>query len=52
MRTITLFLLSISFFFIGQCKPENAEYLKLAGFTQGTTYHITYKNTVGENLST
>ncbi len=34
------------------CKPVIHEYKKISGYTQGTTYHITYENSVNKDLST
>jgi thiamine biosynthesis lipoprotein len=31
-------------------KNSHGEYIKIAGFTQGTTYHITYRSPDGRNL--
>ncbi len=46
----------ISILFIGillltACKTKKSEYLKISGFAQGTTYHITYENSKGEDYS-
>ncbi|MGC8804002.1 MAG: FAD:protein FMN transferase [Bacteroidales bacterium] len=30
--------------------PGEADFIKISGYTQGTTYHITYQNTLGRNL--
>jgi thiamine biosynthesis lipoprotein len=32
--------------------PKKGEYMRIAGFTQGTTYHITYESKSGEDLKT
>ncbi len=34
----------------GCSKSKKSEYIKIAGFTQGTTYHTTYENSPGRNL--
>jgi thiamine biosynthesis lipoprotein len=33
------------------CKTKKSEYMKISGFAQGTTYHITYENTTGVDYS-
>ena len=33
------------------CQKKKAEYLKISGFAQGTTYHITYENSTHEDYS-
>ncbi len=33
------------------CQTKKSEYLKITGFAQGTTYHITYENSKNEDYS-
>lgn len=33
------------------CKPQKYEYTKIAGFAQGTTYHITYENSTKKDYT-
>jgi len=33
------------------CKTKKSEYVKISGFAQGTTYHITYENSTGVDYS-
>ncbi|HBL73744.1 MAG: hypothetical protein A2W90_12975 [Bacteroidetes bacterium GWF2_42_66] len=37
---------------IAGCKPKVFEYSKIAGFGQGTNYHITYENSTGKDYTT
>ncbi len=34
----------ISALLISSCQPKKSEYLKIAGYAQGTSFHITYEN--------
>ena len=46
-----LFLILASLAWISSCNPaSDGEYLSLQGFTQGTTYHITYQHPGERNL--
>lgn len=36
---------------LAACTPKKSEYLKIAGFAQGTTYHITYENSKNEDYT-
>lgn len=33
------------------CQPKKSEYLKISGFAQGTTYHITYENSKNQDYT-
>jgi thiamine biosynthesis lipoprotein len=47
-------LISFAFFFLlllNACQTKKSEYLKISGFAQGTTYHITYENSNNEDYS-
>lgn len=37
---------------LSACQGKKSEYLKISGFAQGTTYHITYENSNNEDYST
>ena len=37
--------------FLTACQPKKSEYVKISGFAQGTTYNITYENSVNEDYS-
>lgn len=37
---------------LAACQTKKGEYLKISGFAQGTTYHITYENSNNEDYST
>jgi FAD:protein FMN transferase len=37
--------------FLNACQTKKSEYLKISGFAQGTSYHITYENSKGEDYS-
>lgn len=41
----------ISIFLLTSCQSKKYEYLKIAGFIQGTTYHITYENSNNKDYS-
>lgn len=43
--------LLVLIFVLGACQPKKSEYFRIAGFAQGTTYSITYENSVNEDLS-
>ena len=45
---VTLLLFTFCSHKTQNTKPS--EYIKIAGYAQGTTYHITYENTVNQNL--
>jgi len=49
MRFIALPLVVLVLF--TACKPKKSEYVKISGFAQGTTYHITYENSTGVDYS-
>jgi thiamine biosynthesis lipoprotein len=49
LRGLILAVIVLVILFIG-LHNGRGEYIKLAGFTQGTTYHITYKSRDGKNL--
>lgn len=42
----------IPFLLLVACKTKKSEYLKISGFAQGTTYHITYENSNNQDYST
>lgn len=45
---------TVIFFFLVlfySCQSQTIEYKKLSGFIQGTTYHITYENSVSKDLT-
>jgi len=52
MKKILPFVAIMLFTFCSHKHPntKHFEYLKLAGYAQGTTYHITYENSVNQNL--
>jgi thiamine biosynthesis lipoprotein len=37
--------------FLNACQTKKSEYLKISGFAQGTSYHITYENSKDEDYS-
>jgi thiamine biosynthesis lipoprotein len=41
----------VALFLFAACSPKKGEYLKIAGYAQGTTYHITYENTNKEDYT-
>jgi len=49
MKFIGLALVSL--FIISSCQTKKSEYLKIAGYAQGTSYHITYENSNNEDYS-
>jgi thiamine biosynthesis lipoprotein len=49
MKFILFTLFSI--LLLTSCKTKKSEYLKISGFAQGTTYHITYENSNNEDYS-
>jgi len=49
MKFIVLPLILLMLF--TTCKTKKSEYMKISGFAQGTTYHITYENTTGVDYS-
>jgi len=49
MRFIVLPL--VVFVLFTACKPKKSEYVKISGFAQGTTYHITYENSARVDYS-
>lgn len=53
IKRMKRFLLVPLFTIIVCCnnQTKKADYVKISGDAQGTTYHITYENTVGRNLS-
>jgi thiamine biosynthesis lipoprotein len=48
---ISLILFGLVILMAG-CQTKKSEYFKIAGFAQGTTYHITYENSTGKDYST
>lgn len=51
MTTKLFTLIIISITILSDCKPKVYEYKKIAGFAQGTSYHITYENSKGKDYS-
>ncbi len=49
IQTLILVVIIFAILLISR-KNSHGEYIKIAGFTQGTTYHITYRSTNGRNL--
>lgn len=49
MKVTWLFFLTVLLF--TACQTKKSEYLKISGFAQGTTYHITYENSNNQNYS-
>jgi thiamine biosynthesis lipoprotein len=49
MKFIGLFLCFVVL--LTSCRTKKSEYLKISGFAQGTTYHITYENSNNEDYS-
>lgn len=47
MKIIRLAVILLVFF--SSCQPKKSEYLKIAGYAQGTSFHITYENSNNEN---
>lgn len=47
MKVTWLFFLTVLLF--TTCQTKKSEYLKISGFAQGTTYHITYENSNNED---
>jgi FAD:protein FMN transferase len=45
-------LIGIVLFFVPFCKAKKFDYVQINGFTQGSTYRVTYENSVGKNLNT
>lgn len=45
-------LVLIIVLFLVACQPKKSEYFRVSGFAQGTTYSITYENSVNEDFST
>jgi thiamine biosynthesis lipoprotein len=44
--------LALAVLFLTACQPrKKSEYLKVSGFAQGTTYHITYENSTNEDYT-
>jgi thiamine biosynthesis lipoprotein len=41
----------IVIFFLAACQPKKSEYLRVSGFAQGTTYSITYENSVNKDFT-
>lgn len=46
----TCLLLVISLLLVA-CQPKKSEYLRISGFAQGTTYSITYENSVNKDYT-
>lgn len=49
MKFIVLAIISLVL--ISSCEQKKSEYLKIAGYAQGTSYHITYENSKNEDYS-
>jgi thiamine biosynthesis lipoprotein len=49
LRIAIIIIITFTILFVSRCCLRR-EYIKLAGFTQGTSYHITYESKKGENL--
>lgn len=49
MKVTWLFFLTVLLF--TACQTKKSEYLKISGFAQGTTYHITYENSNNQDYS-
>ena len=49
MKFIVLSLIAVAL--LTTCKTKKSEYVKISGFAQGTTYHITYENSTGIDYS-
>jgi len=47
MKIISLVVILLVF--LSSCQPKKSEYLKIAGYAQGTSFHITYENSNNEN---
>jgi len=44
--------LALAVLFLTACQPrKKSEYMKVSGFAQGTTYHITYENSTNEDYT-
>ena len=44
--------LTLAVLFLTACQPrKKSEYMKVSGFAQGTTYHITYENSTNEDYT-
>lgn len=44
-------LLLVYTLLLAGCQPKKSEYLRISGFAQGTTYSITYENSVDEDFT-
>ena len=44
-------LLLVFILFLFACQTKKCEYVKISGFAQGTTYHITYENSTQKDYS-
>ncbi len=44
-------ILFAALFFLTACQTKKSEYFKIAGFAQGTSYHITYENSTNEDYT-
>lgn len=49
MRSILFALVGLLIFVA--CTPKKSEYLKIAGYAQGTSYHITYENSKNKDYT-
>jgi hypothetical protein len=49
MTTKFFCVIFLSLAIISGCKSQVNEYSKIAGFAQGTSYHITYENSTGKD---
>ncbi len=49
MKKLGLLLIALAVIY--SCKTSKSEYMKISGFAQGTTYSITYENSVNEDYS-
>ena len=44
-------LATLILIFLNACQTKKSEYLKISGFAQGTSYHITYENSKNEDYT-
>lgn len=53
LKPVLLYFLlftSVAIWHFSPAYPGESDFIKISGYTQGTTYHITYQNTLGKNL--
>ena len=48
IRFLSVLIIMLS---VGCSKPKPTQFRKIAGFTQGTTYHITYEDLANKDLT-